>query len=158
MKQSRSLSLFAKMIIAVVGGAMLGIALQCLKLAWGSSSSAWQAVDWLLLVDITAAEGTQGLGLLNIVGSLFMSAMQLAVVPLVFTSLALAVEAADDLGKLGRISRKMVLCFALFYIVCVVVAQSVALAVRSAGAFSSQLPADISAGGVKLSKVITHSR
>ena len=140
------MSLFTKMIIAVMGGIALGIAFQLIRLAVGDSSSEWQLINQLLLVDITAEEGVQGIGLLNMVGTLFMKAMQLAVVPLVFASLALAVGAVDDLSKLGRIARKMLACFAFFYAICVVAAQGVAMVVRGSGAFNVRLPEDISAG------------
>lgn len=145
-RHTTGMSLFTKMIIAVVGGIALGIAFQLIRLAVGDSSSEWQLINQLLLVDITAGEGVQGIGLLNIVGTLFMKAMQLAVVPLVFASLALAVGAVDDLSKLGRIARKMLACFAFFYAVCVVAAQGVAMVVRGSGAFNVRLPEDISAG------------
>ena len=145
-RHTTGMSLFTKMIIAVMGGIALGIAFQLIRLAVGDSSSEWQLINQLLLVDITAEEGVQGIGLLNMVGTLFMKAMQLAVVPLVFASLALAVGAVDDLSKLGRIARKMLACFAFFYAICVVAAQGVAMVVRGSGAFNVRLPEDISAG------------
>lgn len=76
----------------------------------------WESINWLLFQDITAEGGTASIGLFYIVQSLFINALQLAVIPLVLTSISLGLCSISDTAKFGRIALKTVLGFLFFYL------------------------------------------
>lgn len=67
-------------------------------------------------------------GVLGVLGSVFVSALKMMVVPLVFVSLVVGVTALDDLRTLGRIGAKTL----ALYVATTAVAVSVALALAAA--------------------------
>ncbi|MDY2735559.1 dicarboxylate/amino acid:cation symporter, partial [Intestinibacter sp.] len=61
--------------------------------------------------DISTDEGKSAIGLFYIIGQLFINCLQLIIVPMIFSSIALAMCEISDTKKLGRISGKTLLGF-----------------------------------------------
>ncbi|WP_253201022.1 dicarboxylate/amino acid:cation symporter [Collinsella sp. zg1085] len=133
-------SIVKKMFIAVLCGIALGVGGIVLRDTLGADSSTWQLIHSLLLVDITSSEGIQGIGLFFIVSQLFMRSLQLAIVPLVLTSLALSLCNLAQPAKLGRIAMRTLLGFVGFYLASAAVGASCAYIVSELGGFHVALP------------------
>lgn len=99
----------------------------------------WNMINNLLFQDITAAEGTQAIGLFYIIGQLFVNALQLVIVPMVFTSIVIAMCRISDTKKLGRISAKTLGIFLLTTCVGLLFAGVVGMSVYHMGAFNVQI-------------------
>ena len=111
-KSNKSVNNLAiKMAIALVGGLFVGTLFIFLReyLIGNGKESLWQTINLILFQDINT--GSQGLGIFYIVGQLFVNALQLVIIPMVFTSIALAMCRISDTRKLGRISYKTILGF-----------------------------------------------
>lgn len=125
-----------KIFIAVILGFAAGAACLALRLALGDGSSVWNVLNRVLFIDITTEEGIGGIGLFYIVGQLFMHSLQVAIVPLVLTSLSLALCSLADPKKLSSIAVKTVTVFLCFYAATAILASLIAYAVKSAGGFT----------------------
>lgn len=73
--------------------------------------SIWNGINSILFQDITTDEGRNSLGIFYILGQLFINCLQLIIIPMVFSSIALAMCHISDTKKLGRISSKTLLGF-----------------------------------------------
>ena len=74
-------------------------------------SSLWNIINNILFQDITTEEGKNAFGIFYILGQLFINCLQLIIIPMVFSSIALAMCHISDTKKLGRISSKTLLGF-----------------------------------------------
>lgn len=111
--------LAVKMLVALVCGLIAGVT--CIYLRENVlSDDMWNIVNNLLFQDITATGAENAIGLFYIIGQLFVNSLQLIIVPMVFTSITLAICTITDTKKLGRISSKTLLTF-LFTTVCALV-------------------------------------
>ena len=108
-------SVVRNMMIALVGGLIVGIAFLFLReqLTNSGHENVWNIINMLLFQDITAEDGVASLGLFYIIGQLFMRGLQLAIVPLVLVSLSLAMCSISSSSKLGRIAGRTILGFNL---------------------------------------------
>lgn len=99
-----------RIVIAMLAGMVLGVSLNLLG-----------AADWVqaVLVD----------GLLKVVGTLFVSALKMMVVPLVFVSLVAGVTALSDVRALGRIGAKALALYLLTTALAVSIALGLAVSV-----------------------------
>ena len=79
-------------------------------------------------------------GILYIVGQLFMRGLQLAIVPLVLTSLSLAMCSLANPERLGKIAGKTFITYICFYVVAAALAGAAAYFVKTMGWFDVQLP------------------
>lgn len=139
-KEGKS-SIVRRMIWAVVLGFMCGILMIILREnSTGDLSNAWKFVDALLFQDITTTKGIEGIGLFYIVGQIFMRGLQLAIVPLVLTSLSLALCSLADPKKLGRIAIKTFITYLCFYLAAATLAGVAAYGVKLTGGFDVVLP------------------
>lgn len=141
--KKEKMSLVKKMILAVILGFVVGII--CILIrdsVGGTKNAAWKVVNAIFFQDISKDTGFQGLGLFYIIGQLFMHSLQLAIVPLVLTSLSLALCSLADPKKLGRIAIKTFITYLAFYITAAALAGIVAYGVRGAGGFDVHLPSD----------------
>ncbi len=135
-------SIVKRIFVAVAAGIAVGVGCIVIRNSLGGDQSpVWNAIYQLLFVDITTEEGTSGLGLFYIVSQLFMRSLQLAIVPLVLTSLSLALCSLADPKRLGRIAGRSFVVFACLYACASTLAALGAYAVKSAGGFSVDLPA-----------------
>ena len=108
--QNNKMSLAKKMAISLVSGLVAGIAMLMLRenLTANGGAATWAAINSLLFADITAAGNEKAIGLFYLVGQMFVRALQLVIVPMVFTSITLAIGKITDTKKLGRISAKTI--------------------------------------------------
>lgn len=137
-------SLVRNMLIAVAAGFAVGVGCLLLKqaIAGTGAEKAWNIIDALLFQDITATETIQGIGLFYIIGQLFMRALQMMIVPLVFTSLSLALCSLADPRRLGKIAARTLATYLCFYVVAAGLACLMAYGVKSLGAFDVTLPGE----------------
>ena len=131
--------LAVKMAIAMVLGLICGLAMLMLRenLLTSGQTQTWAAINNLLFQDITAEAGKNAIGLFYIVGQLFVNALQVIIVPMIFCSIALAICQITDTRKLGRISSKTLGTFLLTTAVALVIAGAVGLTVYATGAFNA---------------------
>lgn len=134
-------SIVKRMIWAVALGFVVGIVCILVRDSLGGKENAvWRIIDALLFQDITATKGVEGLGLFYIIGQLFMRGLQLAIVPLVLTSLSLALCSLADPQKLGKIAGKTFITYICFYVCAAFLAGAAAYCVKLAGGFNVNLP------------------
>ena len=102
-----------KMATALIIGLIAGTSFIFLreKLISSGNSDTWTMINNLLFQDITNPEAKNAIVIIYIVGQLFINSLQLVIVPMVFTSITLAMCNISDTKKLGRISYKTILGF-----------------------------------------------
>ncbi|MDJ0806138.1 MAG: dicarboxylate/amino acid:cation symporter [Gammaproteobacteria bacterium] len=111
MSEHKIHDLTRRIMLAMAGGALLGVALNLLFGAEGLLRD--------YLID----------GLLYVVGAVFVAALKMLVVPLVFVSLVSGVTSLGNLSALGRMSIKAILLYLFTTAVAVSIALSLATAV-----------------------------
>ena len=106
-------TLARKMAIALIAGLVIGTALLFLRenLISNGHENIWKVINNLFFQDISTDEGKNAIGLFYIVGQLFINCLQLIIVPMIFSSIALAMCEISDTKKLGWISGKTLLGF-----------------------------------------------
>lgn len=143
-ENKKQMSVVKKMMIALVGGLVVGLIFMFIRssLLDSGNEATWNLINKIFFQDITAEDGTGALGLLYIIGQLFMRGLQAAIVPLVLVSLSLAMCSISSSTKLGRIAGRTVLGFVCFYVVGAFCGGVVAYLMKSAGFFNVNLPAE----------------
>lgn len=143
-ESKKKMSVVKKMIIALVGGLIVGLIFMFIRSSMLNSGNdaAWNMINKILFQDITAEDGTAALGLFYIIGQLFMRGLQAAIVPLVLVSLSLAMCSISSSSKLGRIAGRTVLTFIGFYVCGAFLGGLVAYLMKNAGLFNVNLPAE----------------
>lgn len=131
-----------RMIIAVAAGFVVGFLMLFLReiLVGNGKDGVWNVLDAIFFQDVTKTNGIEGLGILFIIGQLFMRGLQMAIVPLVITSLSLAMCSLADPERLGKIAGKTFITYICFYIVAASLAGAAAYFVKTMGWFSVNLP------------------
>ena len=106
-------TLARKMAIALIAGLVIGALLLILRenLISNGHENIWKIINNLFFQDISTDEGKSAIGLFYIIGQLFINCLQLIIVPMIFSSIALAMCEISDTKKLGRISGKTLLGF-----------------------------------------------
>lgn len=143
-QKKEPMSVVKKMMIALVGGLVVGLGFLFLRenmIASGNEAT-WTMINKLLFQDITVEEGVGAIGLFYIVGQIFMRGLQLAIVPLVLVSLSLAMCSISNSTKLGRIAGRALLGFFGFYVCGAALGCTVAYGVKSLGFFDVTLPSE----------------
>ena len=105
-KINNSNKLAIKMAVALILGLVVGVGCIILRENLNSNGNAhiWTSINNLLFQDISKEGATSAIGVFYILGQLFVNSLQLVIVPMVFTSIALAMCKISDTKKLGRIS------------------------------------------------------
>ena len=147
MKKNNSNRLAVKMLVAMVAGIVFGLASMLLREKLGADSAAWTAINDLLFQDITAKGAEKAIGLFYIGGQLFVKSLQLVIVPMVFTSIVMAIGTIRDAATLGRVSLKTFGWFLLTTVVALVLAGAVALICFNAGMFNTTVEGLAAANG-----------
>lgn len=142
-------SIVQRMFIAVGAGFVVGFICLFLKAQIGDSA-VWKFIDALLFQDITATTSLQGLGLFYIISQLFMRGLQMMIVPLVLTSLCLALTSLADPKRLGKIAGRTFITYLCFYVVAAALAGCAAYFVKSMGWFNVTLPGSEATGLVTM--------
>lgn len=143
-KEKKKNNLVKEMFIAVIAGFVVGFICLFIKqsVTGTSAEGVWGVVEALLFQDITATTSLQGLGLMYIIGQLFMHALQMMIVPLVLCSLSLALCSLADPQRLGKIAGRTLITYLCFYIVAAALAAAMAYGVKCAGFFDVTLPGE----------------
>ena len=137
--KNNSNRLAIKMLIAMVAGIVVGLGFMLLREKLGATSDAWITINNLLFQDITAPGAEKAIGIFYICGQLFVKALQLVIVPMVFTSIIMAIGTIRDAATLGRVSLKTFGWFLMTTVVALVLAGSIALICFSAGLFNTSI-------------------
>lgn len=139
-KQSGN-SLAKKMGISLVCGLAAGIVLMFLRehLNNSGNEAVWTMINNILFQDITADGSASALGIFYIIGQLFIRALQLVIVPMVFTSITLAIGQISDTKTLGRISFKTISYFLVCSFFALVLACVAGITVYNAGFFTTNV-------------------
>ncbi len=140
--ETKKNNIVKNMFISVVLGFLVGAFFLLLKhfLVNAGNEKAWDIIYAILFQDITATSSIEGIGIFYIVGQLFMRALQMMIVPLVLTSLTLAICSLGDPKRLGRIAGRTLLTYFSFYVVAAFLAGVMAYWVKSTGVFNVELP------------------
>jgi len=141
MKKKKTLSLAQKMGISLIGGLLFGLLMMFLRetLLKNDSGNIWATINNLLFQDITAEGAESAVGIFYIVGQLFIKALQLVIVPMVFTSITLAIGQISDTKTLGRISVKTLGGFLICSFFALLLACTVGHVAYSANIFSTEI-------------------
>ena len=143
MKENRKKNTIVKrMFIAVGLGFLVGFLMLFLRefLLGNNHDGVWKFLDAIFFQDVTKTNKIEGIGILFIVGQLFMRGLQLAIVPLVLTSLCLAMCSLANPERLGKIAGKTFITYLSFYVVAAALAGTAAYFVKSMGWFDVHLP------------------
>lgn len=140
-KNKKSKSLAVRMGIALVSGIAAGILFMFLRESLISSGhdSVWSTINNLLFQDITAEGAESSIGIFYILGQLFIRALQLIIVPMVFTSLVLAIGQISDGKALRRISFKTIGWFLFSSVLALIFAGVVGIIIYHAGVFNATI-------------------
>ena len=93
-----------QMLIAMVSGIVVGLGFMAIREKVGADSALWSMLNRILFQNISAAGGESALGLFYIGGQLFIRALQLVIVPMVFSSVVMAICEVNEARTLGRIA------------------------------------------------------
>lgn len=134
MSEKEEMSIAKKMLISLAAAFIVGGIFMYLheRLADTSNEYIWEQLNAIFFQDITEPEAS-GLGIFYVIGTIFMDALRLTIVPLVFTSIILAMSSMTDLKKLGRIAYKTVMIFLLMDIIGGLFAGATGLLTRKLG-------------------------
>ena len=90
-KMNDNNKLAIQMLIAMIAGILVGLLFMAGRESMGADSAAWTMINKILFQDITAAGAESAIGLFYIGGQLFIRALQLIIVPMVFCSVVMAI-------------------------------------------------------------------
>ena len=109
-KKQNNNRLAIRMVIALIGGLVTGSLFLLLRenLLTSGNTDLWATINKILFQDISAEGAQDAIGIFYVLGQLFLNSMQLVIVPMVFTSIALAMCRISDTKTLGRLSYKTI--------------------------------------------------
>ena len=128
--------LAVRMLIAMISGIGAGLVFMAIRENLGEDSSTWMMINNILFQDITAAGAESALGLFYILGQMFIRALQLVIVPMVFTSIVMAIGEIREASTLGRVAGKTIGFFLLTTTIALVLSGLIGLAFFKAGTFN----------------------
>lgn len=136
-KQTNRLAI--RMTIALISAIVVGMLLIFFReyLIQEGKEAIWEQINQLFFVDISSQQ--KGIGLFYILGQLFIDALQLIIIPMVFSSIAIAMCHVSDTKKLGRLSGKTLLGFLTTSIFALVTAGIVGYSIYRMGLFNVTL-------------------
>ena len=140
-------NLAKRMMIALVLGLACGIGCIMIRESLFSSGQqeVWASAENLLFADITKEGNENAIGIFYLLGQLFVNSLQLIIVPMVFTSITLAMCHISDTKKLGRISYKTLGYFLLTSVTALILAGIVGFGVYYAGWFEVNIDSTLAA-------------
>ena len=139
--------LAVQMLIAMVGGIAAGLVFMAIREALGADSTVWQTINSILFQNISTAGGESALGLFYIGGQLFIRALQLIIVPMVFSSVVMAICEINEARTLGRIAGKTIGWFMMTSSIALVMAGVIGLICSNLGFFHVQVEGLTGAAG-----------
>ena len=139
--------LAVQMLVAMVSGILVGLVFMAIRENVGTSSALWNTLNSLLFQNISAAGGESALGLFYIGGQLFIRALQLVIVPMVFSSVVMAICEVNEARTLGRIAGKTIGWFMMTTTIALVIAGTIALICFNMGLFHVEVEGLVTAAG-----------
>lgn len=140
-KKTSNNALAKKMAISLILGLIAGTSFIFLRESLNANGNAtlWATINKIFFQDISTAQGSDSIGMFYIIGQLFINSLQLVIVPMVFTSIALAMCHITDTKKLGRISYKTISCFLITSLFALIFAGIIGLIAHNAGIFNVEI-------------------
>jgi len=138
-KRNDNNKLAIQMLFAMIAGIVVGLIFMAVRENLGADSAMWSTIRSILFDDITAAGNEQSIGLFYIGGQIFIRALQLIIVPMVFTSVVMAISEINEAATLGRISAKTIGWFMMTTTIALVIAGVVSLTCFNMGIFNVQI-------------------
>ncbi|WP_294386661.1 dicarboxylate/amino acid:cation symporter [uncultured Clostridium sp.] len=140
-KINNSNKLAIKMAVALILGLVVGVGCIILRenLNANGNTHIWTSINNILFQDISKEGATNAIGIFYILGQLFVNALQLVIVPMVFTSIALAMCKISDTKKLGRISYKTILGFLATSVFALALAGAIGFIIKNLGLFTANV-------------------
>ena len=129
----------AQMLFAMIAGIAFGLVMMAIRENVGAQSALWTSINNILFQDITAAGAESAIGLFYIGGQLFIRALQLIIVPMVFTSVVMAINEISEASTLGRISAKTISWFMITTCIALLIAGSISLICFNMGIFDIEI-------------------
>ena len=136
-----------QMLIAMVSGILVGLGFMAIRESAGADSALWTTINSLLFQDISAKGGESALGLFYIGGQLFIRALQVIIVPMVFSSVVMAICEINEARTLGRIAGKTMGWFMMTTTIALTLAGAIALMFFNMGMFHVQVEGLTGAAG-----------
>lgn len=127
------------MLLAMVAGIASGLLFMGLRELIGADSATWSTINNLLFQDITTEGAEKAIGLFYICGQLFIRALQLIIVPMVFSSVVMAINEIREASILGRVAAKTIAWFMLTTTIALAFAGFISLMCFKAGLFNISL-------------------
>lgn len=154
MKTNNNNKLAVKMTIALVLGLTVGIGCLFLResLIANGNAHIWAKINNLFFQDISVDGATNALGIFYIIGKLFINSLQLIIVPMIFTSITLAMCKISDTKKLGRISFKTISGFLATSVFALVLAGTIGFLIKNLGLFTANVGNITAQAGIASSK------
>ena len=149
-KINSSNKLAIKMVVALAAG--IGFIVLRENLMGNGNGHIWTSINNILFQDISQEGATSALGIFYIVGQLFVNSLQLVIVPMVFTSIALAMCKISDTKKLGRISYKTILGFLSTSVFALALAGVIGFIIKNLGLFTANVENVTAQAGVVSSR------
>ena len=146
-KMNDNNKLAVRMLIAMIGGIVFGLICMAVRESVGADSALWTSVNSLLFQDISATGGESALGLFYIGGQLFIRALQVIIVPMVFSSVVMAICEINEARTLGRIAGKTIGWFMMTTTIALTLAGAIALLCFNMGLFHVQVEGLVGAAG-----------
>ena len=128
-----------QMLIAMISGILVGLLFMGVRESAGAGSTLWTTINNTLFQDITAKGAESAIGLFYIGGQLFIRALQLIIVPMVFCSVVMAISEINEASTLGRISAKTIGWFMFTSCTALLFAGVIALFFFNAGVFNVEI-------------------
>ena len=125
-----------QMLIAMISGILVGLLFMALRETAGETSILWTTINNVLFQDITAVGAESAIGLFYLGGQLFIRALQLIIVPMVFCSVVMAISEISEASTLGRVSAKTIFWFMLTSCIALILAGVIGLIFFNAGVFN----------------------
>ena len=125
-----------QMLIAMIAGILAGLLFMAGRESLGADSSTWMTINNILFQDITASGAERAIGLFYIGGQLFIRALQLIIVPMVFCSVVMAISEISEASTLGRVSAKTIGWFMMTSSIALLVAGTIAMFFYKSGLFN----------------------
>ena len=135
-KVNVSNKLAIQMLIAMISGILVGLLFMAAREFFGHDSPIWNAINNLLFQDITVNGAERAIGLFYIVGQLFIRALQLIIVPMVFCSVVMAISEISEASTLGRVSAKTIGWFMMTSSIALFVSGAIGMVFYKSGLFN----------------------
>ena len=123
----------------MIGGILTGLLFMAARNYFGQDSTVWRTLNNMLFQDITVPGGERALGLFYLGGQLFIRALQLIIVPMVFSSVVMAISEIREASTLGRVSAKTIGWFMLTSCTALLMAGVIGMVFFKAGIFSATI-------------------